>query len=361
MSIFIFLVLLVGLIIVHECGHFFAAKLFGIKVDEFGVGFPPRFLAWRYGETEYSLNWMPFGGFVRIFGERLDEGWGDPRAFSKKSRFVQAAVVIAGVLFNFIFAWAALSAGFMAGLPAVINSTTGGTVRDEHVTVVEVSPGSPAQTAGFHPGDVVEKIAAGEALLPAGASSDEARAFIAAHGTGPIAVTIMRNGTEVTFFATPAAGVVEGRRALGIALEDIGIVSYPPLSALRQGGGLALIMVEDTAHGLWSFGANLFSGHADFSNVAGPVGIAEVGGSAVQEGYAAVVLLLALISINLGLINLIPVPGLDGGRLLFIGVEALKGSPVSKRLTVGLTIAGFALMAALLLLVTYHDIARLWG
>lgn len=361
MAILIFLVLLVGLIIVHECGHFFAAKLFGIKVDEFGIGFPPRVLAWRYGETEYSLNWLPFGGFVRIFGERLDEGWGDPRAFSKKSPWIQAAVVFAGVLCNFLFAWAALSLGFMAGLPAVINESTAGNVRNAHITVVDVSPGSPALSAGFLPGDVVEGVSAGGENLPSGASADVARAFIAAHGEEPVTVTVLRGTDEKTISATPREGVVEGRRALGIALEDIGIVSYAPIEAVRQGGGLTLLMVEGTAQGLWNFGANLFSGNADFTGVAGPVGIAEVGGSAVQEGYAAVILLIALISVNLGLINLIPVPGLDGGRLVFIVVEAIKGSPVSERLTVGLTIAGFALMAVLLLLVTYHDIFRLWG
>jgi len=258
-------------------------------------------------------------------------------------------------------AWAALSLGFMAGLPTVINESTGGSVRNVHITVVDVSPYSPALSAGFRPGDVIGGVSAGGESLPTGASADTVRAFIAAHGEELVTVMVLRDNNEKIISATPREGVVEGRRALGIALEDIGVVSYAPLEAVRQGGGLSLLMVEDTARGLWNFGKNLFSGRADFSNIAGPVGIAEVGGSAVKEGYAAAVLLIALISVNLGLINLIPVPGLDGGRLVFIGIEALKGSPVSEKLTVGLTIAGFALMAVLLLLVTYHDIVRLWG
>ncbi len=360
MSIIIFILLLVGLIIVHECGHFFAAKLFGIRVDEFGIGFPPRLLGWRFGETLYSLNWLPFGGFVRIFGERGEEE-SDRRSFASRSRWVQAAVVFAGVLFNFLFAWLALSAGFMVGLPTVLDGTQSGAVRDVRATVLDVAPASPAEAAGFRYGDIVRSVSSEGETLAQGASAAEARAFIAEHGEAPVAITVLRGQEETTFTAVPKEGVVEGRRALGIVLEDIGIVSHPPLEALRQAGALSLLIIQDTARGLWNFGSTLFTARADFSNVAGPVGIAQVGGSAVQEGYAAIILLLAIISVNLGLINLLPIPGLDGGRLVFIAVEAMKGSPVSDRLTVGLTVVGFALLAALMLIVTYHDLVRILG
>ena len=360
MSIVIFILLLVGLIIVHECGHFFAAKLFGIRVDELGIGFPPRLVGRRFGETVYSINWLPLGGFVRIFGERADEGKGDPRSFSGSSLWVQAVVVAAGVLCNFLFAWLILSAGFMAGLPTVLDGTESGVVRDVQVTVLQVSPDSPAQAAGFLPGDVVTHIRAGDETLPRDSSSAAARAFIGAHDE-TLTLTLLREGTEMELSAAPAMGVVEGRKALGITLEDLGIVSYAPLQALYQGGALTWLILEDTAKGLWNFGATLFSGRADFTNVAGPVGIAQVGGAAVSAGYASALLLVAVISINLGLINLIPVPGLDGGRLVFIAVEAVKGSPVSDRLTVGLTVMGFVLLAALMLLVTYHDLIRILG
>lgn len=360
MSILIFLLLLVGLVIVHECGHFFAAKIFGIRVEEFGIGFPPRLLSIRLGETEYSLNGLPFGGFVRIFGERPDEGGGDPRAFGNKSRLVQAAVVVAGVLCNFIFAWFALSAGYMAGLPAVVTGAEGGTVHDVHITVIGVSAGSPAEAAGFLSGDIVKHIQAGSDTLSAEAASADARAFIAAHADEEVTITVLRGSKETMLVATPETGVVDGRKALGIGLEDVGRISYAPLAAMKQGGGLSLIILQNTAHGLWGFGAGLFSGHANFTEVAGPIGIAEIGGSAVREGYAAVILLIAVISINLAIINLLPIPGLDGGRLVFIAIEAIKGSSVSERLTVGLTLVGFALMAVLLLMVTYHDLIRLF-
>src|SRR3989344_6767102 len=143
MTIFIFIVLLVLLILVHELGHFSVAKLFKIRVDEFGVFFPPRIAAIKRGETEYSINWLPFGGFVKIFGENFDEGKHNPRSFISKSRPVQAAVLIAGIGFNLLFAWLLLSAGYFYGLPTPLSYTGFGTVENQKVTLVSILPGSP--------------------------------------------------------------------------------------------------------------------------------------------------------------------------------------------------------------------------
>src|SRR6185312_5202342 len=152
---------------VHEFGHFSVAKWFGIKVHEFGVFFPPRIAAIKFGETEYSINWLPFGGFVKIFGENYDEGKDDPRSFISKARWKQALVIVAGIVFNIIFAWLALSVGYMAGLPTATEHEGFGNVQGASPTVVAVLPNSPAQKAGLKEGDILEKVETGHDSLDA--------------------------------------------------------------------------------------------------------------------------------------------------------------------------------------------------
>ncbi|MDO8548152.1 MAG: site-2 protease family protein, partial [bacterium] len=155
MTLFFFILILVLLILVHEFGHFVVAKFFGIKVHEFGIFFPPRIFSKKFGETEYSLNWLPFGGFVKIFGENYDEGKddpsrqgaaeADPRSFVNKSRWQQAAVILAGIVFNLLFAWLALTVGYMVGLPTSAEHRGFGLVQGATPTVIAVLPDSPAQ------------------------------------------------------------------------------------------------------------------------------------------------------------------------------------------------------------------------
>src|SRR3989344_7544753 len=166
MSIVLFIFILVALILVHELGHFFAAKWSGVKVDEFGIGFPPKLGGVKYGETEYTINLLPFGGFVRIFGENsaTEEGTGQKpeRSFVNKPRVVQAAIIVAGVLMNLVFAWLLLSIGYMVGLPATSDHTGLGEVSDIKTVIVEVLPHSPAEAAGLLAGDTLTGIGAGE-------------------------------------------------------------------------------------------------------------------------------------------------------------------------------------------------------
>ena len=359
MSIFIFLLLLVLLIVVHECGHFFAAKFFGIRVDEFGVGFPPRAAVLRFGETDYSLNWLPFGGYVRIFGERREEAGSNPRAFVNKSRSVQAAVIVAGVLCNFVFAWFALSGGYMAGLPST--GGEGAPLLNPETTVLSVLPDSPASAAGFQAGDVVVGARSQGQELRSGFEADDVRAFIATHAEGQVELSVMRGEETLSIDAVPKEGILAEGKALGIVLENVGTVRLPFFAALRSGGLLTIAMTVSTVEGLSHFVAELFSGSPDFSGIAGPIGIAQVGGAAVKEGYAAALLLMALISVNLALFNLLPVPGLDGGRLLFIAAEAVRGKALSKTFSFGLTATGLLLLVVLMVLVTYHDVVRIFG
>lgn len=362
MSILLFIIILVALVLVHEFGHFLAAKRAGMKVEEFGVGFPPRLFSRRRGETEYSFNALPFGGFVRIFGENPEEVAERPkeasRSFSGKSRKAQAMVVAAGVVMNVLAAWALFSAGYMVGLPAEAGSERFGEVRDVRATVTLVSPGFPAEQAGFLPGDQVLRMTAGDERLES-AEAQKLRDFIAAHSGNEHAVAVLRGGKEITLNATPAEDGTLGRAVLGIGLADLGTLRLPFYLAPIEGAVLTSIVTKDTAVGLWHFFSGIFAGEADFSSIAGPVGLVGIVDDASQFGIAALITLAALISINLAIINLIPFPALDGGRLILIAIEAIRGVSLPPSFVSRYNLVGFFLLIGLMVAVTYNDIVRL--
>ena len=361
MFLLIFILILVALIWVHELGHFVAAKLFGIRVDEFAVGFPPRLLRVRLGETDYTFNLLLVGGFVRIHGEDPGTAARDKHSMANKPRLVQAAVIVAGVVMNVLFGWLALSAGYMAGAQMVPGTAAFGEVRDAQATITQVLPGSPAQKVGLAAGDKIESLQTGAQPVKQIQSAEQATGYIAEHQNESLVVTVLRNDEERVFVAKPAEGFAPGKKALGISMADVGVLQLPPHLALLQGAVSAKDMTVSTAQGLGMFLSSIARGVADWGSVAGPVGIAGAGGAAVQEGFAAAVFITALISINLAIINLVPIPGLDGGRLLIIIIEAVIRRPVSPRVVNSLSLAGFALIILLMVVVTYHDIARLVG
>ncbi len=363
MSLLIFIVCLIALILVHELGHFVAAKLAGIRVDEFSIGFPPRLLSVRVGETLYSFNLLLVGGYVKIFGEDAVEA--GPRSMSQKSRWTQAAVIAAGVVVNLLVGWLILSAAYMVGVPTSADYQGLGPVTNARPTIVGVLPGSPAEAAGFAPGDVVEKLQTADAQLDVrtlnnSRQADVVRNFITAHQDESVIITVLRNGDEKTFLAKGVEGLVDGRKAIGVELGDVGILKLPIHLALLEGAATAKDLVVGTVQGLGVFLGGLVQGHG-LGGVSGPVGIASVGASAVKQGFSEGAFLVALISINLAVINILPIPGLDGGRLLIIGIEGLLRRPVSVRLVNMLSLAGLALLIVLMVFVTAHDIARLVG
>jgi regulator of sigma E protease len=199
----------------------------------------------------------------------------------------------------------------------------------------------------------------GTATLPATADSTQVSAFIAAHQDDSVIVSVKRGDEEKNLLAKPVAGLVAGEKVIGIELDDVGVLKLSPPLALAQGGLLGWEMVKETAGGLGAFFWGLVRGSANFSQVSGPIGIAGIGATAVSQGWSEALLLTALISINLGLINLIPVPGLDGGRLLFILIEAITRKPIPERVSTYLTFIGFGLLILLVLVVSYHDVLNL--
>ncbi len=360
MEVLIFIAVIVALIVVHEFGHFVAAKLSGMRVDEFGLGYPPRAaIIAKAGETVYTLNWLPFGGFVKIYGE--DGGKGDPRAFSARPRVLQALVLVAGIAMNLLFAYALITAALVSGTPRALSAGELAQARDVQLAVADVLPGAPAARARLLPGDSIlsAKDAEGEwhAADPASFS-----AFIAESGGKNVELFVDRNGSELSITATPETGILpndSSRYALGVEVATIGVVPLSFGAALAQGVSLTWGATTLTAKGLWHFFYGVFTLHADLSQVAGPVGIAGAVGSASMQGIGDLFSIMAIISINLALINLIPIPALDGGRLLFVIVESIIRRPIKASVARAVNAAGFAFLILLMVVVTAHDIFKI--
>lgn len=365
MSVLIFILVIVVLIVVHELGHFAAAKWMGMRVDEFGLGYPPRALVLgKKGGTLYTLNWLPFGGFVKIFGEDgAPKGERDPQAFTSKPRLAQAFVLVAGVAMNLVLAYVLITSALVAGTPRALAPSEIGTARHAELMVAGVLPGSPAAAAGLTAGDVVLGAQNGHYTF-AGADPAAFTKFVADGGRQTaIALTVKHeNGKTETLFAQPTAGIIASeptRAALGVEVAAIGIVPLSFGAAIMQGASLTWEATKLTAAGLWHFFYGVFTFSADLSQVSGPVGIAGAVGSASAQGVGDLFSIMALISINLALINLLPVPALDGGRLLFVIIESIIRRPIKPEVAQAVNAIGFIALILLMLVVTAHDIFRL--
>lgn len=367
MNIILFIIILAILVFVHELGHFLVAKRAGIRVDEFGLGFPPRLYGRKYGETLYSINWVPFGGFVKIFGE--DHGdvgeksanamlADDLRGFSKKSKWTQASVLVAGVTMNILFAWILISSGFAAGMPTPVDAIKGAPVADAKLTVTGVLPGSPASKAGLKSGDQIVSLTSShkELLSP---ERIVAQDFIA-ESDGPVEIYVKRGEADVKISVTPTTGIVENRQAIGIAMDMVGTLKLPIHKAFWYGAQTTYHLTLAVVGGLWDFIYEAFAGRASLSQVTGPIGIIGLVGDTSALGLVYLVSFTAFISINLAVINLIPFPALDGGRLLFVLIEAIKGSPIRPKILKNINAVGFALLLLLMAVVTYQDVVRMF-
>ena len=364
MNILIFIVVIVALIVVHEFGHFVAAKLSGMRVDEFGLGYPPRALTvTKKGGTEYTLNWLPFGGFVKIFGEDglSDDAARDPRAFSSRPRVLQAIVLAAGVTMNLLFAYALITGALIAGTPRALSESEVPIAESAELAVANVLPGSPAALAGIIPGDsIISAESTGGQWRAADPKSFSA--FVAKSGGDEIVLSVERGGEAQVITATPEAGIITSdtsRYALGVEVATIGVVPLSFWAAITEGASLTWETTLITAKGLAHFFYGVFTLSADLSQVAGPVGIAGAVGSASSQGMGDLLSIMAIISINLALINLIPIPALDGGRLLFVLIESVIRRPIKQSITSTLNAVSFVLLILLMLVVTTHDIFKL--
>ena len=364
MSIFLFIVILLILVLVHEFGHFILAKKSGIRVDEFGFGFPPRLFYKKIGETKYSFNLIPFGGFVKIFGENPDDesinGPDKERSFVHKPRYTQAAVLFAGVFFNFILAWLLISVGFMSGMPTSQGSEPKGAIlQDQNLVILSVNKDSPALLAGLKAGDKILSITSLSDRLE-NISTSSVQEYIGAHSNIALNMSIMRGEAVNEFIVIPKTGLIENKGAIGISLDTIGVLKLPVHKAIWQGLRSTAKLTWGTASAFGGLIKDSIFGKADFSQITGPVGIVGVVGDAYHFGFIYLLSFTAMISINLAVINLVPFPALDGGRLLFLLIEKIKGSPIKPTIANTVNAIGFGLLLLLMAIVTFHDIAKLF-
>jgi regulator of sigma E protease len=366
MSVIIFIIILAVLILVHEFGHFIVAKKAGIRVDEFGLGLPPKAISKRWGETLYTLNWLPFGGFVKIFGEdpHVEEIKEEDKArsFYYKPKWIQASVLAAGVTFNIIFAWLLVSLGFMIGFPSVQGNTVFGKVQNPQLVITEVLPNSPANTAGLKQGDVILFATSGDNSLQGEALvSDNIQHLIADSKSNKVDILYKRGSTApVTTSIVSSGEIVAGKKAIGIATETVGLLKLPIHLALLEGVHSTLNLIKGTVVGLLRFLWGIVTFTSDLSQVSGPIGIASIVGQARNLGFVFLLSLTALISINLAVINLLPFPALDGGRLFFILIEVIIRRPIKPSIVRWTNTVGFFLLITLMVVITVHDIFKLF-
>ncbi len=362
MGILVFVIVIVALIIVHEFGHFVVAKWAGMRVDEFGLGYPPRaYMIGGVGETAITLNWLPFGGFVKIYGEDGPER--GPRAFGARPRILQALVLVAGVAMNLLFAYVLIVGALFVGTPRALSPEELPKATNTQLAVSNVLTSSPAARAGIEPGD---SILSARDASGAWQSSDPQSftTFVAASGGTPIELTVKHNESVTMITATPATGVAAGdlaRYALGVEVATIGVVPLSLPRAIVEGAQLTWSATTLTAVGLAHFFYAILTLHADLSQVSGPIGIAGVVGGASAQGLGDLLSIMAIISINLALINLIPIPALDGGRLLFVIIEGIIRRPIKVSVARAVNAASFVFLILLMLVVTAHDIYRIVG
>jgi len=424
-SVFWFIVVLGILVFVHEGGHFIVAKLSGIKVETFSLGFGPRLFGFKKGETDYRVSAFPLGGYVKMLGETLDDdGADDPRSLSSQSIWVRTKVVLAGPLMNLVLAFLIMPISYMIGVkspafldkPAIIGTVienspadkSGIKPLDEIIKVndteiknwsdfskilsfdagknvqIQLKRGNnvelikfllpespkldslgvlyiqppivgkvlkdyPAAKAGIKEGDKIVEINNKEIIswFSIGSVLKEAESDV---------IVKVKRGDKILSFTLIPKVTKDGKKVGIVASDDIVIKKYSFLDSIVKGTEKSISLIGLT----FDVVGKLFSGNLSLKVLGGPIQIAVVTGQAAEKGYGELILLMAFISIQLGILNLLPIPVLDGGFLLFFLIEAIRKKPLSEKTMAGLMNLGFVLLLLLTIVVTKNDILRFW-
>ncbi len=369
MIVFNFIVVLGILIFVHELGHFLVAKWVGVKVEKFSLGFGPKLFGKQIGETEYLISAFPLGGYVKMFGEggfnetdMIEQEPGQAtsgsavaepqilsesdksRSFAHKTIPQRMAIVLAGPLFNMIFAWLLLILLYMTGMP-ILKATVG-----------EIFPDKPAALAGMQKGDLITAVNGQRVVQWEDFSTRMASV------TDSVTLSISRNGQPLTIELKPQVG--DSKNMFGETIKKPIIGVSPAYDFVTEHFGLMEAFalgnaktVEVTKLTVLSL-VKLFQGVVPLNSLGGPMMIADMANKAAQTGGATFFMLLAVVSVNLGILNLLPVPVLDGGHLMFYTIEAIIRRPVPQKIREYAQQAGMLLLMGLMVLAFYNDIIR---
>ncbi len=356
-SILIVFFTLIALAIIHEFGHFIIAKKFGVPVEEFGIGYPPRIFGKKMGQTLYSLNLLPFGAFVKIYGEK--EGLEDSNSFQGKSVGQRALITLGGVLSFWIVGIVLLSIIFATGAPTVISDTV--EAEDARIQVVSVASGSPAETAGIEMGDTIKEFSIFNSQFSI-TKIKQIQELTEEYGGEKVSLTIERGKENFEIDIVPRAEAPEGEGAMGIALVRTITKAYPLYLAPLKGTKACIDLTSQIVHSLGSIFGNLFQGKGLPPGVelVGPIGVGSLMNQAIQTGPVYYLQFVAIIAIHLAVFNLLPIPAVDGGKLLFLGIEKIKGSPINVKTEGRINAFFFILLIIMIFFVTARDIIRIF-
>lgn len=354
-SVISFIIVLGLLIFVHEFGHFILAKLFRVKVLSFSLGFGPKLFGRTYGETEYMISAFPLGGYVKMYGEKPGDDI-DPaessRSFALKPVWQRFLIVAGGPGFNLLFAVLLFSFIYLiAGLPQPIPGTKIG----------QISPGSPAELSGLVEGDIIQAINGQET-----SEWEDVSRLIRESGGNPVTIVVQRGGEEITVTGQPTrqevtnifGEVVDNRYLLGITRSDeLIFVPVGPLEAINAGVAQTWNFIYLTIMGI----IKMIQKVIPASELGGPILIAQLAGKQMEAGWLNLLYFMGIISVNLGILNLFPIPILDGGHLLFFSMEAIRRKPISMKAQEMLQQIGLVILVSLMFFVFYNDIVRLFN
>lgn len=356
MQLITFILILSVLVLIHEAGHFLAAKLFKMRVEEFGIGIPPRakklFTWW---DTLFTLNWLPIGGFVKIYGEDVEneEQIKSKEAFFNKPIWQRAIVLLAGVVMNFILGV------FLFG---VVYSVMGVPTETNSVKIIEVAEDSPASEVGIEvESKVVEVRSDGQVVSFVGVGGF-VEAISGLKGK-EIEIDLVNGNQKRTAILTPRVDPPEGQGSLGVVLSNVEMVKYPwylmPIKGVEYGLKEAWGWGKEIVSNLGQVVYGIFTGKGLPKDVAGPVGIYQVSKSVYSYGFLAILQFMGILSINLAILNIMPFPALDGGRIVFLAVEKVIGKNLKNRFEGYVHAIGMYLLLALMLMITVRDVIRL--
>lgn len=341
------------LVLVHEWGHFYFARILGVRVEEFGFGFPPKLFSRVKNGVRYSFNALPFGGFVKIFGEH-GEGEGDNKSFISRPAWQRFIILGAGVFMNFMLAWVVFSIAAAVGLPQAGDTPKGGTP----VSIIGVLPSSPAEQAGLKFGDQILEMRSYETSLRIESEKD-VRDFADAYRGEEVALMVRRGDEIREVRMTPRAQSPEGEGPLGVALARLTLVKTPWYLAPVEGFLTLIRSVSAVVNGFFLILREIAVSGTTSVAVSGPVGIFFFADDTRTLGIAYFLQFIGMLSVNLGVINFLPIPALDGGRILFLAIEKIKGRRVSPNVENIIHAVGFAFLILMMALVTYKDVVKI--
>ncbi len=353
---------LIALMVIHEYGHFIIAKKFGVRVDEFGVGYPPRIWGKKIGETIYSINWLPLGAFVRIYGE--EGGIDDLRSFQNLKIWKRVLIVIGGVAAFWLAAIIIFSVLFGMGADLPVGDQDVSGLINPQVKIISVTPNSPAGLAGLKTADTIKDVKVGTVDTKISKLSDFQKIATANKGK-EITLTIQRGTQSFDVKVTPRVNPPAGQGSLGVGLERMATLIEKTAWYMAPIEGVVYTWKTtiNALVGLYSTFAGLFEhkGLPAGAAFAGPIGITVFLANAASYGPGFFLYFIGTISVLVAIFNLFPIPALDGGKLIFLLLEKIKGKPVSVKWEQGITVACFIILIALSLFITIRfDIPRLF-